>query len=143
MAELTTVRAHMATIRAFLQRWSKWWVALGVFMAIIIVPPAMLLILHAGGVNVSATLDPMGIALTLAALMGAIFVVGGLVVALAALVTLLSIEERIERTARAIVEERIEALLKDIAETQRAVAAEMGLALAMDPPQRVADAADE
>ncbi len=111
---------HKADIWARLARWKTPWGLVNICVAAVVFPVATLVALRIAGVKISSQQDPLGTATMLAALMGGIFVVGGLVVALAAVVTLLSVEDRVDR--------RIEALqrtLEDNADRQIAAHLEM------------------
>jgi hypothetical protein len=90
-------------------------------------PVLWLLAGRAVGIHYSAAGDPLGVLVSLGGLMAAIFTVGGLVIALASLVTLASVEQRIDTRARALMPElearadaQIEAhlMIRDASDTQ-------------------------
>jgi hypothetical protein len=74
-------------------------------MLLVLFPVSWLIALHLSGVSIQTREDPLGILTTAAGVMGAIFTAGGLVVALAAVITFLSIEQRIAEGVRKAMEQ--------------------------------------
>ncbi len=90
--------ATVARGRAIFSSVPRGWSLVGQIAVILVVIPACWLILARLTGVTSGGQDPLGLVLILAGIMGAIFTVGGLVIALASIVTLLSINERVRST---------------------------------------------
>jgi hypothetical protein len=73
-----------------------WWF-LAIVLLLACVPAIWLYALRGTGIHTIASSDPFGFLSTFGGLMGAIFAAGGLVVALAAVLTVLTVEDRVQR----------------------------------------------
>jgi len=73
-------------------------IVLFLILALILAPGAWLLTARIAGVRLTQQADPLGLLTTFGGIMAAVFTVGGLVTALAAVVAVLTVEERVRRT---------------------------------------------
>ncbi len=73
-------------------------IVLFLILALILAPAAWLLTARIAGVRLTQQADPLGLLTTFGGIMAAVFTVGGLVIALAAVVAVLTVEERVRRT---------------------------------------------
>lgn len=78
------------------------WRARWIWISVIAAPICWIATLRILGGLFRSAQDPLALATTLSAIIGGIFVAGGLVVALAAVVTLLSIDERVDKRIGAL-----------------------------------------
>ncbi len=82
--------------------WSRVLIGLiGGLAFLVVVPAAWLLLAHVAGLRIGSTQDPLALVVGLGSVMGAIFTVGGLVVALAAVLTVLTVENRVTQAFNA------------------------------------------
>ncbi len=89
------IRTRDSDTWARLRRVLGW--VVGAFVVLVGVPAAWLGLAHIAGVRlVSTGQDPLGLIVSLGGIMGAIFTIGGLVIALASILTALTVEDRVK-----------------------------------------------
>ena len=86
-------------------RINVWLIVWMLLLATLLIPLIWLVIAKQAGITLVSAHDPNSLIATVGGIMGAIFVVGGLVIALSSLVTLFSVEERIESRLNRLVPE--------------------------------------
>jgi hypothetical protein len=88
--------------------WIVWSIVLLLLLSAFI-PAAWFITLRIAGVHLSSTTaDPLSFLTSLAGIMSAVFVVGGLVIALAAVLTVLAVEDRVKRSFNALLPQFVE-----------------------------------
>lgn len=81
-------------------RYPSWPIILVLFAILIAAPILWLVAARATGLQLAPSHDPLGLLAVIGGVMGAIFVVGGLVIALASLITLTSIQREVQEQLR-------------------------------------------
>jgi len=94
-----------------------WATATGLLLVAFFVPVGWLVVARLLNVRLAPSNDPLGLLTAIGALMGTVFVVGGLVIALAAVITLVSLERQVdERIGQAF--GRLEPAIRERADAQ-------------------------
>ena len=79
---------------------TTWLWLLGGFFAVLLLPPLWVWLFHAAGVVFTSPQDPLALDTTLATVMGAIFVAGGLLVLLGSIISATNVERRVEEAVK-------------------------------------------